>query len=266
MASSNRREDRLTWMLPPRSSIEFRHDSWCRRSPGSIVFFEPELSRLGEFVPEDRGAVDVGVWWGPWSWWLARRVPRVDSFEPNPDVTARLASVMPRKRHDSPRRTEQSNGSIQPVGSAWRSQRRRDAPLLNRRRERYSDWRQPSVATSRLDDFELGDVGFVKIDVEGHELAVLQGATDLLKTQRPTLMVEIEQHAGRQGSLDEIVDFLRDYSYSGEFLQKGRWHPIGELDRQRTKQDGHPRGTPWLRREPPVYARRYVHNFVFKPR
>jgi hypothetical protein len=57
--------------------------------------FEPELGRLTEFVPKDRGAVDVGVWWGPWSWWLARRVPRVDSFEPNPAVLARLGPVMP---------------------------------------------------------------------------------------------------------------------------------------------------------------------------
>ena len=98
-----------------------------------------------------------------------------------------------------------------------------------------SGWSEQSVATYPLDDFELDDVGFFKIDVEGHELAVLQGATNLLKTQRPIVMIEIEQHADRKGPLDEIIDFFADHSYSGEFLQKGHWCPIGELDRQRTQ-------------------------------
>jgi FkbM family methyltransferase len=227
-------------------------------------FFEPELRRLNEFVPRDRGAVDVGVWWGPWSWWLARRVPRVDSFEPNPDVIARLASVMPNNVTIHPvalsNHTGQSNLWVPPGGmisggrASLEPQARVDA-----------DWEQPPVATSRLDDFDLRDVGFVKIDVEGHELAVLQGATALLKTQRPTLMVEIEQHADRQGSLDEIVEFLGDLSYSGTFLQKGRWEPIGHLDRQGTEQMATRVARHGYVVNQLLYARRYVHNFVFKP-
>ena len=85
-------------------------------------FFEPELGRLDEFVPKGRGAVDVGVWWGPWSWWLARRVPRVDSFEPNPDLIARLASVMPTNVNIHPvalsNRTGRSNLWVPPGGAS----------------------------------------------------------------------------------------------------------------------------------------------------
>ncbi|MGO8873613.1 MAG: FkbM family methyltransferase, partial [Acidimicrobiales bacterium] len=154
-------------------------------------YLEPELGRLGELVPRDRGAVDAGVWWGPWTWWLARRVPRVDSFEPNLDLVARLESVMPPNvtLHSvalSDRTGEadlwvpsggtgtEGRGSLEPAGRIG------------------SGWRQQPAFTSRLDEFELGDVGFVKIDVEGHEFPVLQGATKLLELQRPTVMVEIE--------------------------------------------------------------------------
>ena len=122
------------------------------------------------------------------------------------------------------------------------------------------------MATSRLDDFNLTDVGFVKMDVEGHELAVLQGASRLLETQRPTVLVEIEQHSERSGVFDSVVKYFGDRSYTGEFLRKGRWHPIGELDRgtnealaNRAAQRGY--GANLF-----LYARRYVHNVVFKPR
>ncbi len=228
-------------------------------------FFEPELVRLDEFVPKGRGAVDVGVWWGPWSWWLARRVPRVDSFEPNPDFIDRLVSAMPKNVNIHPvalsNQSSRSDLWVPPGGVNTHGR-----ASLEPQTRAGSDWKQHSVATSRLDDFELGDVGFVKIDVEGHELAVLQGATDLLKTQRPTLLVEIEQHAGRHGWLDEIIEFLGDYSYSGEFLQKGRWHPISELDRQRTNEMAARVAQHGYLVNLLLYARRYVHNFVFKPR
>src|SRR6185312_16385179 len=29
---------------------------------------ERELKHIDEFVPANRTAVDVGMWWGPWSW------------------------------------------------------------------------------------------------------------------------------------------------------------------------------------------------------
>jgi FkbM family methyltransferase len=38
-----------------------------------------------------------------------------------------------------------------------------------------------AVPTRRLDDYELDAVGFIKIDVEGHELAVLRGGTETIR-------------------------------------------------------------------------------------
>ena len=228
------------------------------------LFFEPELRRLDEFVPKDRGAVDAGAWWGPWSWWLARRVPTVDSFEPNRDLAARLARVMPPNVTIHPVALSNRAGRTNvwfPSGGASAGGR----ASLEPETRADSGWSQQSVETCALDDFELDDIGFLKIDVEGHELAVLQGATDLLKAQRPVVMIEIEQHADREGALDKIIDFFADLSYGGEFLQKGQWHPIGDLDRQRTHKMAmrvahHGYGVNLL-----FYARRYIHNFVFKP-
>jgi FkbM family methyltransferase len=227
-------------------------------------FSEPELGRLDEFVPSHRGAVDVGVWWGPWSWWLARRVPKVDSFEANPDLVAHLSAVMPSNVSLHPIALSNRSGEsdlwvpIGGMGTEGRSSLESGSRIT-------SAWKKQTVVTNRLDDFELGDVGFLKIDVEGHEYSVLQGAEKLLDTQRPTVMVEIEHFPDRHNSLDTIVKFFADRSYSAEFLQRGRWHPVEELDRQAMRRMArsvarHGYGTNLV-----LYARRYVHNFVFKP-
>jgi hypothetical protein len=49
-------------------------------------------------------------------------------------------------------------------------------------------------------------VSFVKIDAEGHELAVLEGMSDLIKRDHPTLVVE--------GTRAKV--FLESFGYSPE--------------------------------------------------
>ncbi len=53
-------------------------------------------------------------------------------------------------------------------------------------------------------------VKLVKIDAEGHELAVLRGMTGLLKRDRPALIVEV--------SSAESSEFLRGLGYTMEKL------------------------------------------------
>lgn len=75
-----------------------------------------------------------------------------------------------------------------------------------------------SVAVDRLDAIlaELGiageDIGFVKIDVEGHEFAALAGMSELL-LQRPPVMIEVTfgtRPAGPSAFGGEEIDRLRE--------------------------------------------------------
>ncbi len=75
-----------------------------------------------------------------------------------------------------------------------------------------------SVEAVTLDAFyeDRSSPDLIKIDVEGAEMRVLQGAQAIVSTQRPTMFVEI--HANRIGmfgsSADDVVAFLRDHGYS----------------------------------------------------
>ena len=227
-------------------------------------FFEPELGRLEEFVPAGRGAVDIGVWWGPWTWWLARRVTRVDSFEPNLDLVDRLEPVLPKNVTIHPVALSDRAGQADfwvPSGGTGTEGR----GSLERPGQSDDGWKHREAVTGRLDDFDLRDVGFVKIDVEGHEFSVLQGATELLERERPNVLVEIELRPDRPAPMDDIIAFFDDRSYRGEFLYRGSWRPIAELDRPSTEAmsvrvAGHGYAANLL-----LYSRRYVHNFVFRP-
>jgi FkbM family methyltransferase len=70
------------------------------------------------------------------------------------------------------------------------------------------------VRTVRPDRMALGDVGFVKIDVEGHELDVLTGLSALLAKCLPNLLIEIGD-AQRGTSLAEVRDRLDPLGYVG---------------------------------------------------
>jgi hypothetical protein len=56
----------------------------------------------------------------------------------------------------------------------------------------------------------------MKIDVEGAEIAVLRGASDVLREKRPALLVEIADVNQRQFgfSSDQLIDELKGFGYS----------------------------------------------------
>ncbi|MCL4502652.1 MAG: FkbM family methyltransferase [Deltaproteobacteria bacterium] len=73
---------------------------------------------------------------------------------------------------------------------------------------------------------------FLKLDVEGAELAALQGALDILTESRPLLLVEMEEKnlVAAGASKAAIQSFLRPLGYQAAFLRKGRWHPIDDVN------------------------------------
>lgn len=223
--------------------------------------FESELRHLHEFVPEDRIAIDVGTWWGPWSWWLARRVPRVEAFEPN-------LSIFESLRHALPPNVVLHNLALSDrCGESvlWSPDRNLGTEGRSTLRETgHPGWVHQEVATAPLDQFGFSDVGFVKIDVEGHELAVLRGAVSLLTTERPNVMVEVEQAHQSPEHMDDVFAFMADIGYQGRFLKDRAWHPLSALDRETARLRGEAEHTRGMLRN--MLSRNgYVHNYLFSP-
>ena len=74
------------------------------------------------------------------------------------------------------------------------------------------DWKGEGVNVNceRLDDIYTGVPSFVKIDVEGHELQVLKGATETIKKHMPTILIEIHGFSEEH----EIHKYLKELGYN----------------------------------------------------
>lgn len=79
-----------------------------------------------------------------------------------------------------------------------------------------------SVPVVRLDDEGLDNVDMVKIDTQGWELDALKGMIELIKSQRPWVMFEVNE------DVDICCKFMEDLDYEVVFVKSKRnfiWAP-----------------------------------------
>ncbi len=98
---------------------------------------------------------------------------------------------------------------------------------------------QELVALATLDAvvaaLGLDRVDFIKADIEGWELRMLQGSADTLRRLRPCLLLELTgDHLARAGDcLDDAFAFLEELGYAAlEFSSSGKLVPVS------TRHDG----------------------------
>jgi FkbM family methyltransferase len=116
------------------------------------------------------------------------------------------------------------------------------------------------VPTARLDTVVRHDVDFVKIDVEGHELNVLNGSVELLEHCQPVFLVEAEERH-RQQATRSIFEFFESRSYRGFFLKDGQALPVDQF-RSVDFQDANVLLPDGGRKS----GQSYINNFFFFPR
>jgi FkbM family methyltransferase len=221
---------------------------------------ERELSYLDKIIPDDAVTVDVGANCGLYTRRLARLSRQVHAFEPSQQM-ARLL-----------RRTSARNVRIHEIAL---SDHDGDAELFIPQGEDGlvhglaslearvgSSGRSISahVPIARLDAVIHQDVAFVKVDVEGHELNVLNGAVELLERCQPVFLVEAEDRH-RAEATRSVFEFFREKAYRGFFLKDNDVIAVEQFDPTRL-QDADALRPDGGRKD----GRFYVNNFFFFPR
>ena len=159
---------------------------------------EIELSILSRVVPHDLPSVDVGANMGLYTYQLAKLTPVVYAFEPSSEMAAVLRRVAPAHVHVFEHALSDREGTASlrtPIASS--GNRLFGLASLEGSSSQSPSYVERTVQLRKLDDVVRSKVGFVKIDVEGHELRVLNGARELINRFRPTFLIECQESNNR---------------------------------------------------------------------
>lgn len=184
---------------------------------------EPELARLADYCPAGGTAVDVGSWYGPWARRLAARCDRVVAVEPVAHLAHYLKSSLPGNARVVHGAATDRAGTARlwlPEGD----QGDRGLSSLTRGSVHAHSVEVPALT---VDGLGLGDVVFLKMDVDGGELPALRGAEGVLSRQRPALLIELE---ARIQPVAPVVDLLSGLGFRGWLLPGRRWVALADFD------------------------------------
>lgn len=210
---------------------------------------EPEMDIIENIAGRRRRCIDVGANVGLYSYRFARLFRYVESFEPIPSCAEIInSSKLPNVTvHKSALSNQQGQATLN-IPATGEPEATCFASLSNQ----FAETDILTVDLQTLDSFEFSDVDLIKIDVEGHELEVLQGGLETLKRESPSLLIEIEQRHHPATGIEEIFSFIQELGYCGSFLQHGRMKDLSEFDFATHQSAADPRSP------------EYINNFIFQ--
>ena len=188
--------------------------------------YEKELSIISNFKNKNKSAVDVGVYRGVYSYKLSKQFKHVYAYEPNPLIFPYLKKNLNKiikKLKLKNFALSNSSGTVD-LKIPFRSKSifKDNIEELYKlgcatiqENKNYSNYDSVKVNKIRLDeDLKNFDIGFIKIDVEGHEKQVLQGSKSFMKNNYCLVQTEIMNNENEK----DLFDIFTDYNY--EFLKK----------------------------------------------
>lgn len=212
-------------------------------------YLEPEIALLPRLCSKEELTIDVGANWGAYTYYSSRFSAHVHSFEPQPGLAFTLQQGVGRRPNVTVRQLALSNR----VGTSELRVPKNDIGYATIEAQNAlvgtADLSRGlstvEVNTCRLDDLDLTPVAFVKIDVEGHELEVLEGARATLERDTPTVLVEVEDRH-RSGAVASVTQLLRQLDYDCCVHHDGKLQPATKNATSRNLLFLHPRRVPSL--------------------
>ena len=228
------------------------------------------LQYLRTLKPQARRIIDVGAHVGSNTIEYATWAHQVEAFEPTADTYEMLQQNIAWNQQNTPQgryydlrsqcyghwpdhpdgwfRTDQGFASLAITGAITTHNKAlgdtAGQAYLNRHAEDLANYITPvnhileidaeTVAVSTIDSYGWQDVDVIKIDVEGREWCVVQGAINTITHSRPVVQVEMWGWERRFGINNQhMLDWFRTqgYRYTNNRGEDLPWHATGRIPR-----------------------------------
>ncbi len=170
---------------------------------------EMELRNLQQVINADSGiAIDIGANEGLYSYKLSKMFREVHSFEVNSTLIQGLLAYGGNVKVYNKGLSDVEGGATlyTPIVkgqklTGWSSFSKDNCPDAE-------ELIATDVDIATLDSFNISNVSFIKIDVEGHEIHVLHGAIETIRRDRPQVLLEV-----KEANEDKVFSFFEVLQY-----------------------------------------------------
>jgi len=225
--------------------LRIRERAWRERRKG-----EKEIIIIPDLLVNCNRAIDIGANVGVWSYWLSKHAKKVESFEPNPKIFNVLKNIKIKNVNTYNIALSNKSGSVDlliPKGSkGFSNQGASLSPI-----KAQGEYKSISVEAKCLDEYNFLDVNFIKIDVEGHEHEVIEGAQETIKKFKPTMVIEMEEKHN-QIPIEDQISSVEKLGYRCCVLINEKIIKINEIDLDKFHRN-------------PTNKDSYLFNFIFYP-
>jgi FkbM family methyltransferase len=214
-----------------------------------------ELAEMRRHIRRGDLVCDIGANKGSFLYWLARwsNPGSVIAFEPQPDLAQGLSRLCAKFALNNVVVEQSAVYSSSGTQKFFIPDGHQPAASLLKPAGQTTTVEATTVS---LDDYlsDHQNVAALKIDVEGTELEVLQGAIRTLNRCKPLVVFECDRHIISIDRMQETFAFLLGLGYSGAFVSEGTLLPLScfNLDLHQ-KAEGE-----WFWKD-----KAYCNNFVF---
>jgi FkbM family methyltransferase len=165
-----------------------------------------------QFIAHDETFVDVGAHVGTWAQHFALKCKQVIAFEPQRSTYDRL--------REGVRLSKLGNVVCHDVALGGQGEADLHVVSVNggratlrHRQELGAVIAVERVRCAQLDDFDLENVGLIKIDAEGFEIDILRGAVKLLEKHHPALLLKAWDHEWYSRERAELIAHVLGIGY-----------------------------------------------------
>ena len=201
---------------------------------------ENEIDLLKRFIKPGTDSIDVGVYRGVYSYEMSKYSKKVHSFEPNPLIfkyinknLKKISNNIDLYNFALSNENKVSNLRIPIRNKKIDKENYEEHYLMGRATvhelNNFQNYEKFEITLKKIDDFNFdNEISFMKIDVEGHEMEVIEGGKLFIKKNKPVLLVEIEERHSKK-NIHHSIDYINGLGYNSYFYDENNLKKTSEL-------------------------------------